>query len=237
MKGGITLFSIIISFSSTVLGQQRYISSAIIAYSGKAYERTLKDINIALEGEESLDDIDKSKAYYYRAMSLVMLYQGDQEVELPLNPYLRAYEDFTKVKSFNNPVWIERANVELDKLFDGLMADARRAIENANADPNDDRTRNYILRALNHVNAAQAIKENYETNEILGSVYLAYGNYYLNEDPERAPANYKASIRFYEKALRQYEDCIECLDGLIEVAEKTNDRLRREQYQLIKESY
>lgn len=224
-------------FSYFSKGQQRYISSAIIAFSGGAYERAIKDINVALENEDVLSASEKSKAYFYRGLSTIKLYESDQQEKLPLNPYLKAFTDFNNVVSFEDSLWIIRAQKELSLLFGGLKKDAIIALNQSKTIADSPRKRNFIARALNHLNAAKMINQDFEIDKLLGDVYLAFGDYYLMQDPERSPANYRAALRFYELSFRENNDCELCIDGLIEVAINLSDSNLQKKYEQIKSTF
>lgn len=222
MKGILYItLTLICSISSA---QQRYISSAIIAFSGGAYERTIRDINTALEDEETLNADESAKAYFYRAIAMKKLaISGVKSEQLPANPFLSAYNDLIKVKSFELESWSERATTELSELFEGLLAASEEALEIARVTTDVPVKINYYNRAINHLNAAQVIKEDFEVNFLLGITYLALGDLYSQSDETRKIANYRAAARYLDLAFKLKNDCSECLDDLIVVSQNLGD--------------
>jgi tetratricopeptide (TPR) repeat protein len=214
------------------IAQQRYISSAIIAFSGGAYERTIKDINTALESEATLTADEKAKAYFYRGIATKQLALANRDSEHILtNPFLKAYNDLIKVQSFDLQIWSVRALKEMPELFDGLITHANDAIKEQEQSTDVAVQINFLNRAINHLNAAQVIREDFEVILLLGKVYKNLGELYSQTDKSRTTANFRASLRYLELALKSKSDCSDCLDNLILVSENLGEAEKVTQYQ------
>ncbi|MFY0599264.1 MAG: hypothetical protein JXR03_06300 [Cyclobacteriaceae bacterium] len=228
MKGILyTLLIFTLYFSS---GQQRYISSAIIAFSGGAYERTIRDINTALENESVLTVEEKSKAYFYRGIATARLHGMTSESGNTQNAYVDAFNDLRKVKSFNVESWGARTNKELESLFPKLKSEASKILEQSKQTQASRARRDLISSTLKHLNAAKILKDDYETQQMIGETYLALGDYYSNQDSDRSRANYRASLRYFESSLNMNNDCVSCINSLIVVSKKLSDDFRVKRY-------
>lgn len=225
----------LIAFCFTASAQQRYISSAIIAFSGKAYERTISDINIALLDERNLSKEDRSKAYFYRGMArLELIDAGSSNIT---DPYLSAFQDFRRVMNLSLDAWSGRASVAAEELFDELMAGAS-AIRQLAVREEDDQVKLRLLnRTLDHLNAARSLHEDYHITRLLGETYLSLGVIHGKTDESRSLANYRAALRYMEQALRINNDCEVCIASLIEIALSIGDEEREERYKLLMSSF
>ncbi|MEP0368455.1 MAG: hypothetical protein ABJN36_16380 [Cyclobacteriaceae bacterium] len=225
----------LIAFCFTASAQQRYISSAIIAFSGKAYERTISDINSALLDERNLSKEDRSKAYFYRGMARLELIEAGTSTIT--DPYLSAFQDFRQVMNLGLETWRGRANAAADDLFDELMAGAA-AIRQLAVREDDDQIKLRLLsRTLDHLNAAGIIHEDYHITKLLGETYLSLGVIHARTDESRSLANYRASMRYMEQALRVNNECEVCIASLIEIAMSIGDEERERRYKLLMQSF
>ncbi|MEO9474919.1 MAG: hypothetical protein ABJG41_05280 [Cyclobacteriaceae bacterium] len=233
MRSFFLLYLIALCFTASA--QQRYISSAIIAFSGKAYERTISDINIALLDERNLSKEDRSKAYFYRGMARLKLI--DAGASTVTDPYLSAFQDFRQVMNLNLEAWSGRANAAAEELFDELMADATAIRQLAVREDNGQVKLRLLNRTLDHLNAARIIHEDYHITKMLGETYLSLGVIHGKTDESRSLANYRASLRYMEQALRVNNDCEVCISSLIEIAMSIGDAEREERYKLLMRSF
>lgn len=235
MKSLLCVFCVLISGFS--IAQQRYISSAIIAFSGGAYERSIKDINTALADESKLSDEEKSKAYFYRGLASKKMQQSNSESEVLSDPAIAAYKDFKKVESLGVDSWVQRSQKELQLLLIDLKIDARSKMNEAQASQSNRSKINLLSSALKDLNATITIVEDYETYQMMGETYLAFGDTYMEEDAQRSTANFRAALRYLEAATRLNNDCEFCVDALINVSVKLNDNVRVKRYTQIKSTF
>ena len=231
MKRTFFLLAIIIPLFAHA--QQRYISSAIIAFSGGAYERTIKDINMALLDEQSLKRDDLAKAYFYRGLATKKLIErGEASIILDSNPELDAYNDFRYVQSLDLDEWAARAATELSGLVEGLKRKATSLLSQAERSEGIISIR-LIENALTHVNALNTLSSGVDVSLLQGRVYNQFGEYFDVSDPVRAVDNFNTAIRFLELALQQSSACQICVERLLEVARNLDDEVRIQQYELM----
>ncbi len=236
MKGKLFFLTALIIFSSAQ-AQEQYISSAIIAFTGGAFERTIRDLNTALEQKEVLPAEEVAKAHFYRGVAISRLLITNQESgDLPKSPFLSAYQDLMKAKSANPEKWGERANSELKNLVTGLENAAKQAYDQALKTTEPKTKTIYLNRTLNHLQAAETVRINFDTYHLFAKVYQELGAMYAAEGSNRALANYRAAIRYFELSLKESKDCKDCISDLVEIATQVGDEARALQYKSLQSS-
>lgn len=201
--------------------QQRYISSAIIAYSGGAYDRSIRDLNRVLENPEQVTEEEAGKAYFYRAMARLKLAGSKPEhEELGADPFLLSHADFRAAISLNGEQWSERSKAVADELYEGLWNTGLSAFDQAN-----------YISCINHLRAASTLKNNFEVNAYLGKAYEALGEDFFISQNTRSVANFRAAVNYLEDAIDIDPECLECARSLVNVATKLNDEERVRKYQ------
>ncbi|WP_258103688.1 hypothetical protein [Marinoscillum sp. MHG1-6] len=218
---------------TTLFAQQRYISSGIIAFSGGAYERAIRDINLALENPGALSLDDASKSYFYRAASYIRLARkGASSDQGNVALFLSAYSDLKKVRSFGIPSWVERASKELYDIYPELKKQAELAYANSQ-NVSDSLARWALLsRSLNYLKAVTFIGPTWETNELMGKVYLGLATIAALEDQETGKRYYNDAIESFEASYKSNNEC-DCVEGLLEASRKIGDKERVERYAVV----
>lgn len=226
------LFSII-AFSA--FPQQRYISSGIIAYSGGAYERAVKDMNYALKDVNMVSKEEAAKAYYYRGISTFRLIKKNPKSEvLSAWPFLSVYADFTQATVLDEEKWKERIQPDAGALYTNLFEEGVRLFEVAEQSTyGSENARRYYAITIDHLKAARTIRDNYEVNFHLGKGYHKIAENYARAKIERFVANYNAAITSYENALKYNPESLDCVNALIEVAAILKDQERLHKYKLM----
>lgn len=226
MRGNIFIVAVFVSTS--ILAQQRYISSGIIAFSGGAYERTIRDMNEALKSQGSLSVDEASKVYFYRAAAYSRLAQSNSPQDPAVGTlFLSAYSDLRKVRSYGISSWVERSNGEFAKIYPNLKQQAELAYESSNEAISDSEQRALISRSLNYIQACMYIYSAWDTSELLGKVY----NDLAILDAEDSVDYLERSLTAYEQAYQNNSSCGTCLDGMIKVAEKLGNAKKIAEYQ------
>lgn len=219
-------FLIVFLFPTLLMSQQRYISSAIIAYTGGAYERAIRDLNSALENPEKLAKEEAAKAYYYRALARMKLAASNSaSIALGNNPYLAANADLRNAVTFDAINWANRVQGINDELFEGLWRTGREAFTKAS-----------YVKSIDHFRAAAAIKTTFDLISYLGKAYEALGESYTRSQSTRDVANYRAALNYLEEAIKLEPSCIECARSLVNVSSKLNDQERVKKYQQLLDS-
>lgn len=207
----------------------------MIAFSGGAFERTIRDMNLALTQQSLLSSEDIQKAHFYRGMAISRLLVTDSEsAELPANPYLAAYQDLNKAKLADKAKWEERVNAEMANLVTGLTAQANHYYQQSLTAKSGKIS--LLGKAIACLQAAEGIQSDFEKWMLFGRVYQKLGFAYLSQNSDRASANFRASARYYELALKQESDCAPCLDGLIAVVTQLNEDARLAHYKALREA-
>lgn len=231
----IILISFFFIFSFTVSSQQRYISSAIIAYSGGAYERALTDLNYAFKELNAFSDEQAAKAYFYRGASTLRLVSGGKATSLiGKYPYLDVYRDFDMATKLDEAVWRSRVQPESSTLYSHLFDEGVQLFAIAEEHTyGSEQARSYYSLTIDHLKAARSLQNNYDVNYRLGQGYHRIADNYVRAKADRFLANYTAAILSYEDALKYSPESIDCINALIEVARILQDQERIRKYRLM----
>lgn len=139
--------------------QQKYISRAIIAFSGGAYERTILDINTALSNTENITNVELGKAYFYRGIAKIrLLKSGIESSVIGNNPYLSAYNDIAQAIKIESGRWTVKAEKEFDKIYDDLVLEGEISLRQARAVGGGERMKVLLGRSKDYFTAALSIK-------------------------------------------------------------------------------
>jgi hypothetical protein len=153
----LTILLLTLSFEAS--GQQKYISRAIIAFSGGAYERTILDINTALSNTEDIAESELGKAYFYRGIAKIRLLSQNQEHQiLGSNPYLSAYNDIAQAIKLEPGRWTTKAEKEYLKIYDELVLQGEISLRQARAVGGGSRAKILLGRSKDYFTAALSIK-------------------------------------------------------------------------------
>lgn len=190
--------------------QESKVISGVIAYQQQDYKKAMADLDQALYYPEELTQRNLAKAYYYRALTRIYIYNNavldnnENMISAHSDAYLDAYQDLKNALKADDGTWEKRIAEEFDDLHKGLEQSALIYLNRGIDIQGNSNDAAYLFhKAIEYANAAESIDDTYLAGDIRGQAYLNMGDYKL------AAESFRSSIEAYGKEPPELPDFIQ----------------------------
>lgn len=206
-KASVILLFLIFFLQYPVAGQDSKVITGVLSFQEQDYTKAMADLDQALYYPKELSKKNLVKAYYYRALTFVYMYNnavaGNREDLLAAFPdaYLDAYRDLQRARVEDDGTWEKRIAIELEELHPGLLQNALLYLNKA-IDLQDD-PRYLFERSLEYSRAANTIKKSYLCSDIEGQALMGLELF------DQAAVAFEGSINIYADAPPELPDFLQ----------------------------
>jgi len=181
-KNNMMRFWLLLLFPLGLAAQTPKLKSGMNALKNGDYANAISLFDGVITSSSKPDE--RAEAHFYRAESLVKLYQfATYNRQEPVifnygDAYARACEDYTRAAELNKSAWQEPAAKELQALYPDLVRDGLQKLENAKKE-SDRAARDYLLQTAsrNLQKAANLQPQRYLPSDLLGQIAMDQGQY------------------------------------------------------------
>jgi len=191
----VSLFLFLPGWSSA---QESKVISGVVAYQQQDYKKAMADLDQALYYPEELTQRNLTKAYYYRALTRIYLYNNavldndENMISAHSDAYLDAYHDLKKALEADDGTWEKRIAGEFDDLLKGLEQTALIYLNRGLDLQGNSNDAGYMYKkSIEYAKAAGSIDDTYLAGDIMGQAFLNMGDY------NSAAKSFRNSIEAY----------------------------------------